>query len=58
MNPDSIVEYVRWLDGRHNRLRQAVITHQTLKREHALPGTIDQFDTELWSVLDSMPDDE
>lgn len=57
MDPDSIVEYVRWLDGRHNRLREAVETHRTMKRSMALPGTIDQFDAELWSALDSAYED-
>lgn len=58
MEPDSIVEYVRWLDARHNRLVSAVVEHRELKRRMALPGTIDQFDTELWAVLDATPGDD
>lgn len=57
MDPDSIAEYVRWLDQRHNRLVAAVAEHRELKRRMALPGTIDQFDLELWAALDATPDD-
>jgi len=57
MDPDSIAEYVRWLDRRHNRLVAAVAEHRELKRRMALPGTIDQFDLELWAALDATPDD-
>lgn len=52
MNPDSIVDYVRWLDQRHNRLRDAAQTHRANKRTLALPGTIDRFDEDLWATLD------
>ncbi len=58
MNPDSVVEYVKWLDGRHNRLVNAVVLHRAHKRELALPGSIDGFDRELWSVLDAVYDPE
>lgn len=51
MNPDSIVEYVRWLELRHNRLRDAVQYHRAAKTERALPGSVDEFDRELWSAL-------
>jgi hypothetical protein len=51
MNPDSIVEYVKWLDARHNRLREAVRQHESDKTERALPGSIDEFDRTLWAEL-------
>lgn len=57
MEPDSIVEYVRRLDERHNRLVEAVANHQTMKRAMALPGTIDQFDIELWAALQPATED-
>jgi hypothetical protein len=58
-DPDSIVEYVRSLDRRYNRLRDAVLSHRADKTERALPGSIDDFDRELWSVLDrAFPADE
>ena len=53
MNPDSIFEYVRWLTAKHYTLREAVIEHRVNKTEHALPGSIDDFDRTLWSALDS-----
>ena len=56
-DPDSIVEYVRWLDKRHNTLREAVETHRTNKTQRAIPGSIDQFDRELWSTFASIPTD-
>jgi hypothetical protein len=52
-DPDSIVEYVRWLDGRHEALRNAVSQHRANKRKHAIPGSIDGFDHELWRALDA-----
>lgn len=52
MEPDSIVDYVRRLDKRYNRLRDAVIEHRADKQAHALPGSIDAFDRELWSIID------
>ena len=53
-DPDSIVQYVTWLDGRHNRLVNAVVSHRAYKQSHALPGTIDAFDRELWATLDAV----
>jgi hypothetical protein len=58
MNPDSIVEYVQWLDSRYNRLINAIMGHRASKRGLALPGSIDGFDRELWSVLDAVYDPE
>lgn len=54
--PDSIVQYVTWLDRRYNRLVDAVLLHRSVKREHAIPGSIDNFDRELWNTLDSVYD--
>jgi hypothetical protein len=51
--PDSIVEYVRWLDGRHEALRAAVTQHRSSKQTHSIPGSIDEFDRVLWSALDA-----
>jgi hypothetical protein len=51
MNPDSIVEYVRWLDARHQALRDAVLHHRASKMEHSIPGSVDEFDRELWAAL-------
>jgi len=57
--PDSIVEYVRNLDRRYNRLRDAVIDHRTEKQAKALPGSIDAFVRELWSIVErAFPADE
>ena len=53
MNPDSIVDYVRWLDRRHNNLRDAVQTHRAMKTTKAIHGSVDRFDTELWAALDA-----
>lgn len=53
-DPDSIVRYVTWLDRRYNRLFDAALVHRANKREHSVPGTIDNFDRELWDVLDSV----
>jgi len=59
MEPDSIVEYVRGLDKRHNRLREAVLQHRADKTERSLPGTIDAFDRELWAIVDrAFPQDD
>ena len=52
MEPDSIVEYVRSLDKRYNRLRDAVLSHRADKQHKAVPGSIDAFDRELWSIVD------
>jgi len=52
-DPDSIVGYVRWLDGRHQALRNAVASHRLSKRQRAIPGSIDGFDHELWRALDA-----
>jgi hypothetical protein len=57
-NPDSIVEYVKWLDGRHNRLVNAVVAHRAYKRQRAIPGSVDEFDRELWATLDASYNDE
>lgn len=57
MNPDSIVEYVRWLNSRHETLRDAILEHRINKTEHALPGSIDEFDRTLWLALDSSYDE-
>ena len=51
-DPDSIVEYVRSLDRRYNRLRDAVLVHRADKMNHSLPGSIDMFDRELWDILE------
>jgi hypothetical protein len=51
--PDSIVEYVKWLDLRHNRLRDAVLEHRVNKLERSLAGSIDEFDRSLWAALDA-----
>ena len=51
-DPDSIVEYVRSLDRRYNRLRDAVLEHRADKMNRALPGSIDMFDRELWDILE------
>jgi hypothetical protein len=56
--PDSIVQYVTWLDSRHNRLVDAVMSHRANKRERAIPGSTDNFDRELWSVLDHVHSDD
>jgi hypothetical protein len=53
-DPDSIVQYVAWLDRRHNRLVDSVLLHRASKEEHSLPGTIDNFDRELWAALDAV----
>jgi hypothetical protein len=58
MNPDSLVEYVKWLDHRYNRIINAIMNHRASKRDLALPGSIDGFDRELWSVLDAVYDPE
>lgn len=59
MNPDSIIQYVRWMELRHDRLRDAVQHHRASKTEHAIPGSIDDFDRELWKALElSYQDDE
>ena len=58
MNPDSIVDYVKWLDARHYRLTSAVSTHRANKRELSIPGSIDDFDRKLWATLDGMEDNE
>jgi hypothetical protein len=55
-DPDSIVQYVTWLDRRYNRLVDAVFLHRASKRDHSIPGTIDNFDRELWDTLDSVYD--
>lgn len=55
-DPDSIVQYVTWLDRRYNRLVDAVLLHRSIKRENAIPGSIDNFDRELWNTLDSVYD--
>jgi hypothetical protein len=52
MNFDSIVEYVRWLDRRHNSLREAVKTHRMMKTTMAIHGSIDGFDRELWKAME------
>ena len=61
-DPDSIVQYVTWLDGRHNRLVDAVLRHRNDKRELSVPGSIDAFDHLLWSTVDGIyeetPEDE
>ena len=57
-DPDSIVEYVRWLDTRHQNLRDAVSNHRASKRRRAIPGSIDGFDHELWRALDAAYDSE
>jgi len=58
-DPDSIVEYVRGLDKRYNRLRDAVLEHRANKTERALRGTVDAFDRELWSIIDrAFPQDD
>ena len=57
-DPDSIVRYVTWLDGRYNRIVNAVIAHRAYKRERALAGSIDDFDRELWATLDAVYDPE
>ena len=51
-DPDSIVEYVRWLDSRLNRLANAILEHKTNKQNLSIPGSIDGFDHELWKTLD------
>lgn len=51
-DPDSIVEYVRSLDKRYNRLRDAVLDHRAEKQAKSLPGSVDAFDRELWSIVD------
>ena len=51
-DPDSIVEYVRDLDARYNRLRDAVFTHRAEKEENSLPGSVDAFDRELWAIAE------
>ncbi len=57
-DPDSIVQYVTWLDGRYNRLLNAILEHETNKRALAIPGSIDNFDHELWKTLDWAYSDE
>ncbi len=57
-DPDSIVQYVTWLDGRYNRIVNAVIAHRAYKRERALAGSIDDFDRELWATLDAVYSDD
>jgi hypothetical protein len=52
-DPDSIVEYVKWLDGRHNRLVNAVAAHRSNKTHRAIPGAIDDFDRNLWKALEA-----
>jgi hypothetical protein len=52
-DPDSIVEYVRWLDKRHTNLRDAIQHHRVMKLEHSLPGSIDEFDRTLWAALEA-----
>lgn len=52
MDPDSIVEYVRWLTAKHDDLREAVIEHRMNKTQRAIAGSIDEFDRALWSSLD------
>ena len=51
-DPDTIVEYVKWLDKRFNRLVNAIQAHRVDKQYHAIEGSIDQFDRELWKNLD------
>lgn len=58
MNPDSIVDYVKWLDARHYRLTSAVSTHRANKNELSIPGSIDDFDRKLWAILNGMEDNE
>jgi len=55
-NPDSLVEYIRALDRRYEKLSEAVRTHHYQKLEHALPGTIDGFDRELWASVAELAD--
>jgi len=55
-DPDSVVEYVRWLDARHYRLTSAVSMHRANKQDLAIAGSIDAFDRHLWSVLDGLED--
>jgi len=50
-DPDSIVEYVRSLDRRHQRTIQAIREHRTNKEQHAIEGTIDGFDRQLWATI-------
>jgi hypothetical protein len=57
-DPDSIVEYVRWLDGRHQTLREAVANHRISKTQLSIPGSIDGFDHELWRALDAAYESE
>ena len=53
MDPDSIVEYVRWLDSRHQALRDAVLHHRASKMQNSIPGSIDGFDRKLWASLEA-----
>jgi len=57
-DPDSIVEYVKWLDSRFNRLVDAISNHRTQKHDLALAGSIDGFDRELWAHLEWAHRDE
>jgi hypothetical protein len=57
-DPDSVIEYVKWLDARHYRLTSAVSTHRANKQNLAIPGSIDEFDRHLWAVLDGLEDDD
>jgi hypothetical protein len=57
-DPDSIVEYVRWLDTRHEALRSAVSHHRISKQRRAIPGSIDGFDQDLWRALDAAYDSQ
>jgi len=50
-DPDSLVEYVKWLDTRFNRLVAAIEEHRSNKKHLSLPGTVDNFDWELWENL-------
>jgi len=55
-DPDSIVEYVRSLDRRYERLAQAVRTHRADKQHRAIPGSIDEFDRILWASVAEQAD--
>lgn len=46
-DPDSVVQYVVWLDRRFNQLVSAISEHRAFKSE-----PYDEHDLELWSNLD------
>jgi hypothetical protein len=52
-DPDSIVEYVRHLDAKYNRLLAAIREHEFAKNNLDLIGleTHNEADEKLWAIM-------